>query len=932
MKPNFKGSRWYKCDLHLHTPASECFEDKTVTEGQWVNAAIEAGLQCVAVTDHNTGAWIDKIKSAAQEKELIVFPGVEITCDTSKIHLLIIFDINAGTQQIEDFLIRCGIERDAFSKPSACSNKTILEIANIAHEAGAIIIPAHIDEYNGMAYCASKTIVQQFFDLPYINAIQFVHQDFVSKDLQIQGNEELIQKINSYYGNPPENIGIDNIKQAYQGLQLAISKKKKLLTFSDNPSHIQSPKHGLWGIGRKYSWLKMGEQPTIESLRQAFVIDDCAYNCYEKPQVPYKSPNLWIKRISIQNTSLTRKDNTLVIEFNPQLNTIIGGRGSGKSSILQFLRGVLNREEDLVGLEEILQNFKDFFKKEDKGKGVLKDNTHIEVEFVRNEIEYRISYDYEHPHERIVERLNTENNTYEIVEDEGFIEFFQLEQYSQKQIFSIAQKPNSLRNRIDNAIPEISELWTIHSQLSKDYQSTNAEIQSLNQAVSTRGRLTTEIKDLNSKIQLLQQSGIADLIIQRQSFIRQQDAINTYFEIHKNIPSIIVETKERLEAFSSFDISLIDESYRDDVSEIILPIKNKIESIQTSLDTLQHELLGIIQQQYESIQKSQLFVKIRENNDTFNQKKQELQEKGINDIVDFEAYTKQLKQKEEELKTINEKALIITERQTNIADILSKYIKNREAITEARKKFVESIVGTDKIRIIITPFADKQDFENQFRSIIKKETRYDSGIEKAISMVYSRGEDILTNLQNFKNTLHEIHDDSAQHDEFDGYFIRMIQELSPNQMDLIDLLLPEDEIEMQYKNRKGVYSSLAIASAGQKTTAILTFILSFGNTPLILDQPEDDLDNRLVYDLIVDRIRAIKDKRQIIIVTHNANIPVNGDAEYVISLASESRNLKIQAEGSIENNEVKNEICDVMEGGISAFKIRAARYNLSLKQ
>ena len=160
----------------------------------------------------------------------------------------------------------------------------------------------------------------------------------------------------------------------------------------------------------------------------------------------------------------------------------------------------------------------------------------------------------------------------------------------------------------------------------------------------------------------------------------------------------------------------------------------------------------------------------------------------------------------------------------------------------------------------------------------------------------------------------------------------MIQELSPNQMDLIDLLLPEDEIEMQYKNRKGVYSSLAIASAGQKTTAILTFILSFGNTPLILDQPEDDLDNRLVYDLIVDRIRAIKDKRQIIIVTHNANIPVNGDAEYVISLASESRNLKIQAEGSIENNEVKNEICDVMEGGISAFKIRAARYNLSLKQ
>ncbi len=931
MKQDFKGSRWFKCDFHLHTPASECFEDKSITPEQWVNAVIDSGLQCIAVTDHNTGKWIDIIKSAAQDKDLIVFPGVEITCDTSKIHLLIIFDINVGTQQVEDFLIRCGIDRDSFSKSNACSNKTILDIANIAHEAGAIIIPAHIDEYSGLAYCASKTIVEQFLDLPYINAVQFVHQDFISKDLQIQGNEDLLKKINAYYGNPPENIGVDNIKQAYQGLQLAISKKKKLLTFSDNPNDDQSSKHGIWGIGRKYSWLKMGEHPTIESLRQSLVIDDCAYNCFEKPHAPYKSPDLWIKRICIQNTSLTRKDNKLIIEFNPQLNTIIGGRGSGKSSILQFLRGVLNKKEDLEGLEDILQNFKDFFRKEDRGKGVLKDNTHIEVDFVRNEIEYRINYDNNQPNERKIERLNTENNTYEIVEDEGFIDFFQLEQYSQKQIFSIAQKPNSLRNRIDKAIPEVSGIWAIHDQLSKDYQSTNAEIQALSQAVLTKGRLTTEIKDLNSKIQLLQQSGIADLIIQRQSFIRQQDVLRKYFDNHKNIPDIIKETKEKLEALTLFDISLIDEPYRDAILELILPIKNKIESIQTSLDVYQRELFEIIQQQYESIQKSQLFVNIRENNDTFNQKKLELQEKGITDIVDFELYTKQLKQKEEELRTIVEKESIIKERKTNIADTLSRYIKNREAITEARKKFVESIVETDKIRIIINPLADKQDFETQFRSIIKKETRYESGIEKAISMVYSRG-DILTNLQNFKTTLREIHDDSVKHDEFDGFFTRMIQDLSPNQMDLIDLLLPEDEIEMQYKNRKGTYSSLAVASAGQKTTAILTFILSFGNTPLILDQPEDDLDNRLVYDLIVDRIRAIKDKRQIIIVTHNANIPVNGDAEYVISLASESRNLRIQAEGSIENSEVKNEICDVMEGGISAFKIRAARYNLSLQQ
>ena len=79
MNISFKGTRWFKCDLHLHSPASKCFEDKTVTPEQWVEKAIEKGLQCVAVTDHNSGEWIDKIKLAAQDKDLFVFPGVEIT-------------------------------------------------------------------------------------------------------------------------------------------------------------------------------------------------------------------------------------------------------------------------------------------------------------------------------------------------------------------------------------------------------------------------------------------------------------------------------------------------------------------------------------------------------------------------------------------------------------------------------------------------------------------------------------------------------------------------------------------------------------------------------------------------------------------------------------------------------------------------------------
>ncbi len=121
---------------------------------------------------------------------------------------------------------------------------------------------------------------------------------------------------------------------------------------------------------------------------------------------------------------------------------------------------------------------------------------------------------------------------------------------------------------------------------------------------------------------------------------------------------------------------------------------------------------------------------------------------------------------------------------------------------------------------------------------------------------------------------------------------------------------------------------MSTASAGQKTTAILTFILSQGNVPLILDQPEDDLDNRLVYELVVDRLKQAKEHRQIIVVTHNANIPVNGDAEYILSMDSESKKLKILYSGSVEQSVIKKEICDVMEGSEQAFEMRLKRYRM----
>lgn len=162
----------------------------------------------------------------------------------------------------------------------------------------------------------------------------------------------------------------------------------------------------------------------------------------------------------------------------------------------------------------------------------------------------------------------------------------------------------------------------------------------------------------------------------------------------------------------------------------------------------------------------------------------------------------------------------------------------------------------------------------------------------------------------------------------DRRFASHIQGLAPEQIDRILCWFPDDSLDVKYSfNGKECFKPVEQGSPGQKTAALLAFILSYGNEPLVLDQPEDDLDNQLIYDLIVTQLREIKQKRQILIVTHNANIVVNGDAENVIVLDVGDGQTKIVNQGGLQDPSVRDEICRVMEGGKEAFDLRYKRIN-----
>lgn len=152
-------------------------------------------------------------------------------------------------------------------------------------------------------------------------------------------------------------------------------------------------------------------------------------------------------------------------------------------------------------------------------------------------------------------------------------------------------------------------------------------------------------------------------------------------------------------------------------------------------------------------------------------------------------------------------------------------------------------------------------------------------------------------------------------------------ESQPANLDQLLCWWPEDLLRVKYARdaMKEKFEDLEKGSAGQKAAAILAFLLSHGEEPLVIDQPEDDLDNALIYDLVVKQIHANKKNRQLIIVTHNPNIVVNGDAELVHVLEFKNGQVQRSAQGGLEEQTIRDRICDIMEGGREAFDKRYHR-------
>ena len=136
-----------------------------------------------------------------------------------------------------------------------------------------------------------------------------------------------------------------------------------------------------------------------------------------------------------------------------------------------------------------------------------------------------------------------------------------------------------------------------------------------------------------------------------------------------------------------------------------------------------------------------------------------------------------------------------------------------------------------------------------------------------------------------------------------------------------------DTYRLELRMDDGTYRQLADLSGGQRVNVLLSLLLETDDErPLVIDQPEDDLDNRFLFETLLPILRRLKGRRQIILATHNANIVVNGDADQVIHLEATARHGRVANSGAIEEPAVRDAIVRTVDGGKAAFALRRLKY------
>ncbi|WP_091927901.1 TrlF family AAA-like ATPase [Methylobacterium sp. yr668] len=927
------GAHFHKCDFQVHSPRDGRWtgskpvtpEDRLAYAKALVAACREKGLQAIAVTDHHDMAFVSYVRQAAREerdvdgnllpaeRQIVVFPGMELTLGVP-CQAIIIFDADFPEDMFTLAMTAMTIVQAAASEASN-GNVTRLD-----HIQSLLALKTDLDRHT---YLKGKYTV-----FPNVS-------DGGTATLLRSGNQGKYVEmpwVGGYVDGPVDRLGTGN-KQITSGRNGAYGNKR-IAVLQTSDSRREDHEH----LGQHSTWIKWAI-PTAEALRQACLAQESRISHVE-PVLPQRV----IESLSVSNSGFL---GPVDVELSSQYTALIGGRGTGKSTILEYLRWGLCDQPPTDAGEDAPRYEK---RRDQLVADTLKAlKAKVDIKFRINGVSHHARRDSETG--KVMLKVGDEE--FRPCSEAELRGILPIQAYSQKQLSDVSVRLDELFRFITTPVQEQLERNRQQIQQSADQiralyanklrkRSIEREIQRGQLTISS---LTQQVASLRSSISGLSQED-QDVISKSQLYTEADQNATAWRRSLSEIESIATQLTQKIAGAAEKAKYLCE---HDELSAV----SNLCTSFQGFLHGAQDHARAIV-----SSAGTLKAAKTASGADAWEDWQARLKDFRAR----YEAAISKDSAHAQKLQQIAGLETRLVEANASIAsaqEALNELLTAEAALDAERQRWRDLIAARAGIlsgecskltaasegiiRAEVRQAADGASFAERLREAVQgsgvTRAKLDGLIERMLHEDDRQRslEGVLEDLEALANF------DSAQqgNEQLPATPTLSRYGLTANELRKITAVLNSDrwlqlaltplaEVPVfQYRSREGEYIPFKNASAGQQATALLKTLLNQEGPPLIIDQPEEDLDNPVILE-IVSQLWTAKSRRQIIFASHNANLVVNGDAELVVwcdyRTTADQSGGKIAGQGAIDVHSIRDAIKQVMEGGEDAFNLRMRKY------
>jgi len=842
---------------------------------------LELDIKVVGIADHGSVDSVDTLRQVLEPHGIVVFPGFEISSN-EKIHMVCLFSEATTKDQLNRYMGHFGLTNPA--EKVWPSSHTCLDLAKKIEELGGFWYAAHMTGSNGLLRLNQDGggLVHVWQDHRRVRAGQIPG----SVD-ELPANYKTIVCNQEPHWKRERPIAVINAKD--------VAKPDDL----DHPGATCR--------------VKM-TQPCFAAFKVAFL--DPGSRIRLNSQAP-ESPVSKILTMAVSGGYL----DGLKIGFSEHLNAVIGGRGTGKSTLLECLRYVLDippkgKQAQKLHLEIIRENL---------GKAAGR----IEVEIVssaQHGKRYRVTRRYgELP---VVREMNgNEQGNVSTLQPRDLMP--RIDIYGQNEIYELAQDEQSRTKLLDRFLPEDGSITQLNDELKKGLRENQQKLVKTLGDYDDLQAQVARLPKLEEQLLGFKALGIQEKLAKTPLFARERQIAERAAEEHSSLRHALLGLEETLP-----DLTFINDKALESLpnAALLSPMRATLGSLKQSfekhLQAMQAELAEGETQLMAQVDVWRRSLKLGED---------EL-EKALRSLPTLAgksgqevgtAYQRLLQDIERirplTARTVTFDKLLVQQRQERrnlLAELSDLRARHIQQLQQAAKKLNRRLAG--KLKVEVVAEADRAPLKT-----FLLESGLEGVGERRLAWIDERESVQPTALaQSVREGSANLQIDWA----LTPLVADALSKLSPSrlmELEALELAHRVDiSLNVSHSDAEPVFKPLNRLSTGQQCTAILHLLLLENSDPLIMDQPEDNLDNAFIADRIVHELRDAKGNRQFLFATHNANIPVFGDAEWIgVFTASESQgSLGFEAQGSIDVPVIRDQVASILEGGRDAFIQRKEKY------